>query len=91
MFAGFFSVQHLDFALFFKKFVTTQILIHTSLPSTRTNAPLSVISVGSVVENGSDVVSQRERDITVEKSVYNPILFMFLSLNYTAWKTAKEI
>jgi hypothetical protein len=63
MFTGFSSVQHLDFALFFKKFVAIKILIHTSLPSTRTNAPLSVISVGSVVENGSDVVSQRERSI----------------------------
>jgi hypothetical protein len=55
------SVQHLDFALFFKNFVAMKILIHTFLPSTRTNAPLSVISVGSVVENGSDIVSQRER------------------------------
>jgi hypothetical protein len=63
MFTDFSSVQHLDFALFFKKFVVIKILIHNALPSTRTNAPLSVISVGSVVENGSDVVSRRERGI----------------------------
>jgi hypothetical protein len=56
MFADFSGLQHLDFALFFKKFVAIKILIHNSLPSTRTNVPLSVISVGSVVENGSDAV-----------------------------------
>jgi hypothetical protein len=54
---------YIDSALFKKKFITIQTLFQTSLPSTRTNAPLSVISVGSVVENGSDVAPQRERGI----------------------------